>query len=115
MGVDGLVVAASSSVERERRGTGMGMKGGKRVNRQTKASLSAGGVMGGMGLLGGGPRWLALTPDTLVGSRRGDGRERAGNHEYIEWRSGESAFSLHDGRSDSNIWSCSPFGIDRIA
>ena len=24
----------------------MGMKGGKRVNRQTKASLSAGGVMG---------------------------------------------------------------------
>ena len=70
----------------------MGMKGGKRVNRQTKASLSAGGVMGwGCSLRGSGPRWLALTPDTLVGSRRGDGRTDAygrGNHEYIEWRSG---------------------------
>ena len=75
-----------------RRGTGMGMKGGKRVNRQTKASLSAGGVMGWGCSLRGGPRWLALTPDTLVGSRRGDGRTdgrvRAGEprvHRVAEW------------------------------
>ena len=84
----------------------MGMKGGKRVNRQTKASLSAGGVMGwGMGLLRG---WWT----SLVGADTGyscwfkkRGRTDAngrGNHEYIEWWSGESAFSLHDGRSDSN-------------
>ena len=71
----------------------MGMKGGKRVNRQTKASLSAGGVIGWGCSLRGGPRWLAaLTPDTLVGSRRGDERTdaygRSGEprvHRVAEW------------------------------
>ena len=71
----------------------MGMKGGKRVNRQTKASLSAGGVMGwGMGLLA--PWWTSLVgADTGYScwfKKRGrtDGRVRAGEprvHRVAEW------------------------------
>ena len=58
----------------------MGMKGRREKSQQTNKSLSVSGVMGWT--KGGGREahqavvdlavgWLALTPDTLVGSRRG--------------------------------------------